>query len=352
MASQNIVSWESQRVLKRTPQRCAACPKLDYSMQSWIGFNLDIEERKLAEFYLAEGQRLAHMGSWAFDPKGFYYGSPELFRIHRLDPASKPPSVQQYLDRVHPHDRESMADLIKGILANASPFDATKRIVCPNGEVRYIRSVGAPVVENQSLKEYVGSAIDVTEHELLTQELRRREAYLAEAQKLSHTGSWAWNPATGEPGYRSGECYRGLGFDPSEPLPLLEAIFQRIQPDDARAAIREQFDRGIRDKGDFELQMSLVHRTRGIRNIRSTGHTVVDTRGDLREIVGTVGRSSGPTRPSVSFSAIRRRTRRWNLPSSEFIPRTANWCSNKSSEHRVTARLMILRIGYKCPTAA
>jgi PAS domain S-box-containing protein len=288
MASENTVSRESLRVLKQTPQRCAACPKLDYSKQSWIGVNLDIEERKLAEFYLAEGQRLTHMGSWAFDPKGFYYWSPELFRIHGLDPASKPPSVQEYLDRVHPHDRESMADLIKGILANASPFDATKRIVRPNDEVRYIRFVGAPVVENQSLKKYVGSAIDVTEHEFLTQELRRREACLAEAQKLSHTGSWAWNPATGELDYWSEECYRVLGFDPAEPLPLLEGIFQRIQPDDARAAIREQFDRGFRDKADFELEMGFVHPTRGIRNIRSTGHVVVDTRGDLREIVGTV----------------------------------------------------------------
>jgi PAS domain S-box-containing protein len=288
MASQKMVSRESNRLMTRTPQRCSACPELDDSKQSWIGVNLDIEERKLADFYLTEGQRLAHMGSWAFNPDGFYYWSPELFRMHGLDPASKPPGIQEYLDHVHPHDRESMPDVIRGILANASPFDATKRIFRPNGEVRYIRFVGAPVFENQGLRKYVGSAIDVTEHELLTQELRRREAYLAELQKLSHAGSWAWNPATGEPGYWSEECYRVLGFDPAEPLPLLEAIFQRIQPDDARAAIREQFDRGIRDKADFELEMSFVHPTRGIRNIRSTGRAVVDTRGDLVEIVGTV----------------------------------------------------------------
>src|ERR1700675_561782 len=130
----------------------------------WYGSSFDIEERKMAEeqfrrnskelqrseFYLAEGQRLAHMGSWAFDPDGFDYWSPELFRMHGLDPASKPPSVQEYLDRVHAQDRESMAGLIKGILEKALPFDTTKRIVRPNGEVRYIRCVGVPLVENQS----------------------------------------------------------------------------------------------------------------------------------------------------------------------------------------------------------
>jgi PAS domain S-box-containing protein len=160
----------------------------------WFGSSVDIEDRKRAEerfrrstqelqrseFYLAEGQRLAHMGSWAFDAAGFDYWSPELFRIYGLEPTSTAPTVQEYLNCIHPEDREFMANLIKRILAEASPFDATKRIVRPDGEVRYIRCVGAPVFENQRLKKYVGTAIDVTEHELLTQELRRREAYLAE----------------------------------------------------------------------------------------------------------------------------------------------------------------------------
>src|SRR5205085_11863120 len=118
----------------------------------WYGSSLDMDERKTAEeqrrrnaeelqrseFYLAEGQRLAHMGSWAFDPDGFDYWSPELFRMHGLDPDGNPPRIQEYLDRVHPHDREFMRDLIKSALAKASPFDATKRIVRPSGAVRYI----------------------------------------------------------------------------------------------------------------------------------------------------------------------------------------------------------------------
>src|ERR1700751_2232883 len=210
----------------------------------WYGSSLDIGDRKTAkeqfrrnakelqrsEFCLAEGQRLGHMGSWTFDPDGFYYWSPELFRMHGLDPASKPPSFQEYLDCVHPQDRESMADLIKGILAEELPFDATKRIVRPNGEVRYIRCVGAPIVGNQSLKKFVGSAIDVTEQELLTQELHRREAYLTGAQRLSHTGSFGGKPASGEIVW-SDETYRIFEYDRAV-KPTIDLVVQRVHPED------------------------------------------------------------------------------------------------------------------------
>src|SRR5580700_8009608 len=77
----------------------------------WYGTGTDIEDRKraeekvrMSEFYLAEGQRLGHMGSWAFDPDGFDYWSPELFRMHGLDPERKAPSIQEYLSLIHPQD--------------------------------------------------------------------------------------------------------------------------------------------------------------------------------------------------------------------------------------------------------
>src|ERR1700688_81018 len=92
--------------------------------------------------------------------------------------------------------RGSMRSLVNRMIAEASGCDVTKRIVSPSGEVRYVRCVGVPIVENGMLKRIVGSAIDVTGHEILTQELRRREAYLTEAQRLSHTGSFGWRPDT------------------------------------------------------------------------------------------------------------------------------------------------------------
>ncbi len=70
---------------------CSLYPKLDYSKQSWIGVNLEIEERSLAEFYLAEGQRLAHMGSWAWNAadRTAVYLSEEWYRIYGFDPAGE-----------------------------------------------------------------------------------------------------------------------------------------------------------------------------------------------------------------------------------------------------------------------
>jgi PAS domain S-box-containing protein len=257
----------------------------------WYGTNVDIEDRKQAEeelrrseFYLSEGQRLAHMGSWALDPDGFYYWSPELFRMHGLDPASKPPSVQEYLDRVHQHDRESMADLINGILAKSSTFDATKRIVRPNGEVRYIRCVGAPVVETRSLKKYIGSAIDVTEHELLTLELRRREAYLTEAQRLSHTGSFGWRSDNGEIVW-SDETYRIFEYDRSV-KPTIDSVVQRVHPED-RAGFEEVINRALAGATDFEHAYRLLLPDGQVKHVHALAHVLEDASGN-REFVGAV----------------------------------------------------------------
>jgi PAS domain S-box-containing protein len=264
----------------------------------WYGSSLDFHERKTAEeqlrrntlelqrseLYLAEGQRLAHMGSWAFDPDGFYYWSPELFRMHGLDPASKPPSIQEYLDRVHPHDRESMAELIHRIVAEDSPFDAIKRIVRPNGDVRYIRCVGVPLVENQSLKKYVGSALDVTEHEVLTQELLRREAYLAEAQRLSHTGSFGWRPDTGEIVW-SDETYRIFEYDPAE-KPTVSILLQRTHPQD-RAFVQQVIENVSKSGTDFEHEYRLVLPDGRVKHVHAIGHATQNASGD-REFVGAV----------------------------------------------------------------
>ena len=144
----------------------------DGTLLYWIGINVDIEERKQAEFYLAQGQRLAHAGSWAFDATGFRYWSAELFKIHGLSPGSKPPAIPEYLRLVHPEDREFVAEEIRRMRANWDRPAFTKRIVRPDGTIRHVRCVGAPSDSGSGI---VGTAIDVTEHIELTQALRKSE---------------------------------------------------------------------------------------------------------------------------------------------------------------------------------
>jgi PAS domain S-box-containing protein len=188
---------------------------------------------------------------------------------------------------IHPEDVEGIVDKWQACLASGEIFEYETRVRRADGEYRWMFHRKVPLRDaNGNIVKWYGSSLDIDERKTAEEALRSSEAYLGEAQRLSQTGSWV-NAATGEPRYWSEECYRVLGFDPAKPLPSLETIFQRIHPDD-RAAMREQLDRGIRDKADFEVDMRIVHPITGIRNIRSTAHAVLDRCGDLREMVGTV----------------------------------------------------------------
>src|SRR5580704_10412204 len=166
-----------------------------------FGIVQDITDRKRAEkalqrsqFYITEGQRIAHTGSWAFNTAGFDYWSSELFRIHGLDPSGKPPTVEEYLDLVHPEDRGAMEQEIQKMLAEHRQFDFTKRIVRPDGNIRYVRWVGVPAIEGVTFKGFLGTGIDVTEQELLEQErerLRQLETGLAHTNRVSMLGEMA-----------------------------------------------------------------------------------------------------------------------------------------------------------------
>jgi PAS domain S-box-containing protein len=144
----------------------------------WIGVNLDIEERKQAEFYLAEEQRLAHIGSWSFTHAGFEYWSSELFEIHGLDPRSKAPTKEEYLALLHPEDRQFVDQQLQEMIATHRAFDFTKRIVRPDGQARSVRCVGVLATEEGTFRRFVGTGMDVTGQEELIEALRKSEEEL------------------------------------------------------------------------------------------------------------------------------------------------------------------------------
>jgi PAS domain S-box-containing protein len=252
----------------------------------------DITDRKRAEealkqsqFYLAEGQRLANMGSWAFNPSGFFdYWSQELFEIYGLDPQKGAPTLEQYLATIHPQDRDFMANTIKRMHAERSGCDVKKRVVRPGGELRYIRCVGIPVVEGEVLKGFLGTAVDITEQELLTQELRRERAYLTDSQSMAHIGGWAYNLVTHKLLHSSDANARLYGFDPSQgPIPT-ERYFDTILAED-EPRVTATLDNAARTGMDFYLPEYRIRHTDGsIRFLRAIGHK--NSSGEPGEYVG------------------------------------------------------------------
>jgi PAS domain S-box-containing protein len=245
----------------------------------------DVTELKRAEqalqrsqFYLSEGERLGHMGSWASrdlgirwsDDLGLYW-SDEVYKIYGLDPKNGAPKLEQYLAAIHPQDRASMAETVKVMHEQRCGCDVMKRIVRPDGEIRYVRCVAVPLVEDGVFKGLHGTTMDITEQELLTQELRREQAYLAEAQSLTHAGSWACNLVTRQIFHSSDENARLYGFDPSQgPIPF-DRYYSTILPEDERA-IGAKLEIAISAGADYDVEFRIRRTDGAVRFLRGIGH--------------------------------------------------------------------------------
>src|SRR5271170_2425267 len=243
-----------------------------------------VEEPERSEFYLAEAQRLGHIGCWVFSPStGFEYWSRELFQIYGLDPASEAPNSEKYLTLTHPDDREFMRSLMQQMHEGEVPaFDVTKRILRPNGETRHVRCVGNSILDKGVLKR-IGVGIDVTEYEAAARRLRRHEAYQKEAQRLSHIGSFGWKPDSGEIVW-SEELYRIFEYEASTTI-TMDNIIQRTHPED-RPLVGEAVQRAASTHSAFDLEHRLLFPDGRIKYVRVLATPLLEPQGDLSEYTG------------------------------------------------------------------
>jgi PAS domain S-box-containing protein len=150
----------------------------------------DITERKEAaaalranEERLVRAQEIAHLGSWQWDPgSGRVEGSAEAYRIAGRDPETFSGRYDDFLDTVHPHDRERVSSALASFLQTGEPYEVEFRIVWPDGEVRHVVSRGAAERDGSGrVVRAAGTLQDVTErvHERQALEFSHRLLALA-----------------------------------------------------------------------------------------------------------------------------------------------------------------------------
>src|SRR6266849_3450216 len=262
----------------------------------FVGAVMDTTEGKRAEKKLRrseesllEAQKLSHTGSWRHDvASGAVMVSPEIYRIHDIKPDDDASNTEFFFSRFHPEDRKRVVDLYERAEIEKTEFQVDYRIVLPDGTIKHLHTIGRPILnESGDLIEFVGTAIDVTAAKQAEEALRRSESYLADAQTLTRTGSWAWNVATRQSVYWSLENYRLFGFDPEGGIPSDEAFYQRVHPEDRDRVRREVFLEKPDEGSHFDVDFRIVLPGGAIKYVCSTGHPVRNISGDLLEYVGT-----------------------------------------------------------------
>jgi PAS domain S-box-containing protein len=262
----------------------------------WYGLAVDIDDAgkaedrlRRSEAYLAEAQRISHTGSYAFSPvtRQLLYWSEECYRIWGFDPVQGLPDREIAAQRIHPDDRERVYKETQEARRQKRDFTLEFRIVLPDGTVKYLECDEHHLFSARGeLVEAMGTNVDVTERKRAEDTLRRGEAWLAQAQKLSHTGTWVLDGATRHFLYWSDESYRIWGLDPLKGLPTRDDMWERIHPDD-RERVWGEVQEALREKRDFLAEFRILLPDGTVKWLEANTHHEFSPLGALLEVVCT-----------------------------------------------------------------
>jgi PAS domain S-box-containing protein len=232
----------------------------------FVGAVMDVTESKGVEeklrqneAYLQESQRLGHMGSWAYKvSSGALFASPELLRIFGRDRDQEKPTAQMFRGSTHPEDQDYVEEMLNKAMRERTDFGFEQRIVLPDGSIKHVYSMAHRVFDDSdTLVEYIGTVMDVTERRRAEEALRQAQADLAHVNRVTTMGELTAslahevNQPIAAAVTNAKTCLRWLTRDHPD-LEEARAAAMRIVKDGTRAAdiisrIRLLFKKGTPD---------------------------------------------------------------------------------------------------------
>jgi PAS domain S-box-containing protein len=185
----------------------------------------------------------------------------------------------------HPDHIATGEKMWRDALATGEPWHTEERVRRADGQYRWfaIDRVAARDDNGKIIKWY-GTAYDIEDRKRAEQALRQSEAYLAEAQRLSHCGVTAYKGATVF--YGSEEIYRIWGFDPADGIPSRKAVLQRIHPNDLDQ-LNAEVESALAEKRHYSVAYRIVLPDGTVKHLESIGQPIFSANGELVEVVAT-----------------------------------------------------------------
>jgi formate hydrogenlyase transcriptional activator len=187
---------------------------------------------------------------------------------------------------VHPADLPQVTAAWRHAVQTGQPYEFEHRIRRADGEYRWFQSRGLPLRDADGrIVRWYNLLTDIDARKQSEEKLRRSEADLLEAQKLSHSGSWRHDLASGAFTV-SPEVLRIRGVASAEPLSTIDRMYCGIHPDD-RSRVKDSYEAAQRRKGEFDAEYRIVLQDGTIKHLHTIGHPVLNESGDVVEYVGT-----------------------------------------------------------------
>ncbi|MBL8292748.1 MAG: PAS domain-containing protein, partial [Bryobacterales bacterium] len=189
-------------------------------------------------------------------------------------------------EAIHPEDLGRFVEAWHAAVASGSTMEAEARVRRADGQYRWLLIRSVPLRDKTGkIVKWYGVSTDIDDRKRAEQALRRSEAYLAETQRLTHTGTYAADYTTA-PLYWSEEMFRIFGFDPEDGLPTRDQPLKRVHPEDLEK-FEQAWNRVITRKIDANVEYRIVLPGGTVKHAYGLGHPVLNADGELIEIVGT-----------------------------------------------------------------